>query len=82
MVLEAELETYFGMKTDLLAAHYGKFALIRGDDFLGAFDTAEDAYAQGVSQFGRTPFLVKRIAHEDEAHRNFAYASGLMHARI
>jgi hypothetical protein len=82
MVLEAELETYSAMKADLLSAHKGKFALIHGDDFLGAFDAAEDAYAQGVSKFGRSPFLVKRIAEEDETHRNFAYASGLMHARI
>jgi hypothetical protein len=82
MVLEAELEAFASMKDELLSVHRGKFALIRGGEFLGAFDTAENAYAEGVSRFGREPFLVKRIAEQDETHRNFAYASGLMHARL
>lgn len=81
MPLELELETFHRIKDQLLASQPGKFVLIHGVEFLGAFDTAENAYVQGVERFGRAPFLVKRIEEQD-AYRNFAYTSGLMRARI
>jgi hypothetical protein len=82
MPLELELEVFARMKDQLLISHQGKFALIHGAEFLGAFDSAENAYSEGVSRFGRGPFLVKRIQDQDERFRNFAYTSGLMRARI
>jgi hypothetical protein len=82
MPLELELECYERMKDDLLVSHRGKFALIHGSEFLGAFDTTENAYNEGIAKFGREPFLVKRIQESDERFRNFAYTSGLMRARI
>jgi hypothetical protein len=82
MALEKELETYAAMKSDLLATHNGKFALIHGSDFINAYDSAENAYKEGVARFGRESFLVKLIGEQEETYRNFALASGLMHARI
>jgi hypothetical protein len=82
MALELELEVFSRMKEQLLASHAGKFALIHGAEFLGSFDTVESAYSEGVSRFGRGPFLVKRIHEQDDKFRNFAYTSGLMRARI
>ena len=82
MPLELELESFARMKEQLLVAHPGKFALIHGSEFVGAFDTTENAYNEGVSKFGRDPFLVKRIQTSDGRFRNFAYTSGLMRARI
>jgi hypothetical protein len=82
MALETELETFNRMKEDLLKNHAGKFSLIYKDDFIGAFDTAENAYDAGVEKFGREPFLVKRISSEPEVYRNQAFVLGLMNARI
>jgi hypothetical protein len=82
MALETELEVFAGLRQQLVSAHRGKFALIHGQDFLGAFDNVENAYREGVRKFGRSPFLVKRIDVEDESLRNFAYSLGLMHARL
>ena len=82
MALEKELETFAAMKDQLVANHLGKYALIHGSDFLGAFDTPENAYQEGVTKFGRDPFLVKLIGEQEETFRNFALSSGLMHARI
>jgi len=82
MPLEIELEAFARLKDQLLVSHPGKFALIHGAEFLGAFDTTENAYNEGISKFGREPFLVKRILEQDEKYRNFAYTSGLMRARI
>jgi hypothetical protein len=82
MPLAVELQTFDSMRADLLSNHSGKFALIKGEKFLGAFDSAENAYAEGVAQFGKEPFLVKRIAAEDEVYRNQALALGLINAHI
>jgi hypothetical protein len=82
MALDIELATFSRMKEELLAVHRGKFALIHGEDFIGAFDSAENAYKDGLVKFGRNPFLVKLIIEQEETYRNFALSSGLMHARI
>ncbi len=59
--LERELATFEKNKAWLLQKHEGKFALVKGDVVLGAFDTFEKAYEVGFAQFGTDPFLVKRI---------------------
>jgi hypothetical protein len=82
MALEKELAIYEKMKPELLANHEGKFVLIHGDDFLGAFDSAENAYAEGVKKFGQESFLVKKVAETDATYRNQALSLGLVHARI
>lgn len=82
MPLEKEIALFESKKAELLQTHEGKFALIHGDDFIGAFDTAENAYDEGVKKFGKEPFLVKRISPDPEVYRNQAFVLGLMNARI
>ena len=82
MPLDTELATFEKIKADLLRNHSGKFALIKGENFVGAFDTPDNAYAEGVGLYGRDPFLVKRIAEHEEVYRNQAFVPGLMNARI
>ena len=82
MALEQELATFEAMKADLLLNHDKKFALIKGAQFIGAFDNAENAYSEGVKLFGREVFLVKHILESEEAYRNHALFTGLMNARI
>jgi len=82
MPLETELALFEKLKPELLKNHEGKFALIHGSDFIGAFDTAENAYADGVKRWGRDSFLVKKIAAKEEVYRNQALSLGLIHARI
>src|SRR5205809_391343 len=69
-ILEAELKTYEQHKNELLATARGKFALIRGTEVLGVYDSKMDAIAQGYKQFGNVPFLVKQIV-EVETPQNF-----------
>lgn len=82
MALEKELALFAKMKPDLLKNHDGKFVLIRSEEFIGAYDSAENAYAEGVKRFGREPFLVKKVTEQEEVYRNQALALGLMHARF
>ena len=82
MPLEKELALFEAKKAELLQNYSGKFALIHEDQFIDAFDTAENAYEAGVSKFGKSPFLIKKISQEPEVYRNQALALGLMNARI
>lgn len=82
MPLEIELAVYAKMKEQLLVSYEGKFALIHGEDFIGAFDSLENAYAEGVKRFGQDPFLVRKITNKDETYRNQALSLGLIHASI
>lgn len=82
MALEKELALFAKMKPELLKNHKGKFVLIRGEEFLGTYDSAENAYGEGVKRFGRETFLVKKVTEQEEVYRNQALALGLMHARL
>lgn len=82
MALERELATFERLKAQLLENHSGKFALIKGEEFIDAFDTPDNAYQEGIHRFGREPFLVKRISATEEVYRNQSLFSGLMHARL
>lgn len=82
MGLEQELAFFERVKQDLLKAHEGKFALIKGEEFIGAYDSPDNAYDEGVKRFGREQFLVKRITEQEEIYRNQALALGLMNARL
>ena len=80
MPLEKELARFEQLKGNLVANHNGKFALIKGDEFLGAFDSAENAYAEGVKRFGRDEFLVRRVSEKPEVYTNKALSLGLLSA--
>jgi hypothetical protein len=60
MALEAELVTYERMKPWLLQAE-GRWAVIRGDDFLGTYPDYEAALEAGYRAFGLGGFLVRQI---------------------
>ena len=80
--LEKELAHFDKIKSELLEKYAGKFALIHGEEFVGAFDSPENAYQEGIKRFEKGPFLVKRISEQEEVYRNQALALGIMNARI
>lgn len=82
MALEIELGVYERMKDQLLSSYEGKFVLIHQEDFLGAFDSAENAYNEGVRAFGQSPFLVKKVTRTEPVFTNHALTHGLIHARF
>ena len=81
-ILERELAHFSSIKDELLKNHPNKFALIKGEEFIGAFDSAANAYEEGVRRFGRDVFLVKRISEKEEVYRNQALSLGLIDARL
>jgi hypothetical protein len=68
VALEYELQVYRAHRARLLGAgdvHAGKYAVVRGDDVSGPWDTYEDALRFGYGRHGLVPFLVKKIERVD-----------------
>ena len=59
-IFEKEKKTYQDALPDLLREE-GKFALVKGDNLVGVYDTYEDALKIGYEKFGLESFFIKRI---------------------
>jgi hypothetical protein len=62
--LAKETEYYKKLLPSLLI-NEGKFAVIHGDKLIGTYDSYEDALKIGYKECGINPFLVKKIAAEE-----------------
>jgi hypothetical protein len=59
MPLEKELAKFEAMKEELLKTYKDKFALFHEEEFVGAYDTAENAYEVGVQKIWEVVILGK-----------------------
>ncbi|MDH0493383.1 hypothetical protein [Comamonas aquatica] len=74
--LNTELNTY-REKLPTLLGQIGKYAIVKGTEIVGVYDSYEDALKFGYNKFGLEPFLVKRIAPAEQISyftRDFAQA--------
>ena len=74
--LETELKTYHEMLPSLLG-QAGKYAVLKGAEVIGVYDSYEDALKFGYEKFKLDPFLVKRITPAEQVSyftRDFARA--------
>lgn len=81
-VFKEELETFEAKRDDLVQIAEGKFALIKGPEVIGFFDTQDSAYEEGARLFGNEPFLIKEIRREDPLIDIPAYSLGILHAGV
>ena len=72
--LDEELAFYRENLGQWLQESLGKFALIKGQELAGMFDTRKDALVEGIDRWGREPFLVKEV----EAHERTLIAPALI----
>jgi hypothetical protein len=64
--LEREICTYYRELPRLIAeGQEGRYALIRDDDLIRVFDTAEEADAAGHEMFGLERFMAQKIRAKD-----------------
>ncbi|PWU10669.1 MAG: hypothetical protein C5B50_24995 [Verrucomicrobia bacterium] len=77
---QKELEAFDRKKQELLSVCEGKFAVFKGSDFLGVFDTPQTAYEAGINKWGNVPFLIKPVVKEEKPHQIPALFLGLLHA--
>jgi hypothetical protein len=80
-VLREELEFFEINRAKWLEEYRGKFALVKGKRLVGTFDTAENAYIEGIQQFGNVPFLIKQVVERDPVASFPALELGLIRAR-
>ena len=80
--LAEERRHYEQIKAGLLEEHEGKFALIKGDKFIGAYDTPQTAYEEGINRFGNEPMLIIRILREEPRESMPAYTLGVIRASL
>lgn len=59
--LKTELQTYEKLLPDMLSDE-GMYAVIKGEELIGKYETYNDALKAGYDRFGVQPFLVKKIS--------------------
>jgi len=79
-VLEKELKFFEENKAKWLGIYVGKFVLVKGEEFIGVFDTAETAISEGAKKYGTESFLVRQVVPQDEKVQIPALTLGLLHA--
>ncbi|MCH8851158.1 MAG: hypothetical protein IID41_00735 [Planctomycetes bacterium] len=80
--LQTELRHFDAHRKEWTEHHQGKFALIKGEDMAGVFDSWDNAYEAGVSTWGNVAFLVKQILPEDPVESAPALTYGLINAHF
>ena len=70
--LKTELDFFAAKLPELLDVAEGKFALIKGGELLGTYDTEIEAVRAGYQRLGNEAFLVKHIV---EAEVPLSYTS-------
>ncbi len=61
MAFETEKAHYQRLLPELLQTDLGKFAVFKDDDFLGVFETNDEAYSAALEKYGITSFLLQPI---------------------
>ncbi len=79
-MLDAERQFYSENLAQWLGQYPGKFVLVKGQELIGAFDTAEEALAEGARRFGLEPFLVRRVQERQEEVNIPALTLGILRA--
>jgi hypothetical protein len=59
--LRDEISTYDAMRADLEAKFLGRWALIHDLGLIGTYGSFDDAAKEAVHQFGRGPYLIRRV---------------------
>ncbi|SEG53738.1 hypothetical protein SAMN05421819_3377 [Bryocella elongata] len=61
MALEIEIARYNELLPQLLETSEGKIAVIKGQEFLGAFETMDEAYQALLPKYGFVQCLMRTI---------------------
>lgn len=76
--LREELEFFSEALPQLLESAPSKFALIKGRNLIGTYDTDIDAINEGAKRYGVSGFLVREILPQQEEIKIPALALGLI----
>lgn len=80
--LAKEITFFESHRPELVQKHLNMYVLIKGEDVIGAFASAEIAYQEGLAKFGLEPFLVRQVLAEDPVTVCHMFSLIPNHARI
>ena len=60
-VLNREIAEYTNRKDELEANHNGKWVVFHDDEFVGSFDTLDEAAVAAAKRFGLGPYLIRQV---------------------
>lgn len=81
-VLAEERRFYAAQRESLLRAYEGKYVLIKGSELVGAFDTPNAAYEEGLRRFGNVAMLIVQVRRDQPTSQVPALTLGLIRASI
>jgi len=81
VIFEEENKAFEQRKEELLRLCEGKFALFKGTDFGGVYDSFQAAYSAGIEKYGNVEFLIKPILREPVVEHVPTLFIGLLSAR-
>ena len=59
--LARDIEAFEAKRDELETAHFGKFVVFHDGEFIGSFDTLDNAAREAVTRFGRGPYLIRKV---------------------
>ena len=59
--LDEEIAAYHRMRDDLERDHFGQWVIVRDERLFNAYDDFQDAADAAVRNFGRGPYLIRRV---------------------
>jgi hypothetical protein len=65
IVLHSELAFFESHRLELVDRAAGKYALVKGSELVGVFETETEAIRAGYQRFGNEAFLVEQIVEAD-----------------
>jgi len=63
-MLDREYKFYQDHKNELLATHYGQWAVITGESVHGIYETKELAYKEGATKLGLGNFFLQHLLED------------------
>ncbi|MEK6873168.1 MAG: hypothetical protein AABW90_04215 [Nanoarchaeota archaeon] len=64
--LEKEIDAFMEKLPSMLKDHEGKYAVFKGNDRLGFWDSYESALQEGYEKLGLVPSLIRKVNREYE----------------
>jgi len=79
-MLEREIN-FFNLNKEVWIKQYPqKFALVKGEELIGTFDTLSDALVEASRRYGLDNYLIRKIAGSEEEIKIPAFSLGLLRA--
>lgn len=60
--LQREIDAYERMQDHLETEHFRKWVVIHNEEFIGSYESFEDAAYDAIRCFGRGPYLIRQVA--------------------